>query len=754
MNAKTRQHIKGTTDERKSFNSLSSDDGRKLLNHLDIPREVIPELSYRRSPVDNDLIQFNYYNNIVPSEQASAYRGKIVDVRTGKPVCGGSTYTHLAIAPNDELEIDEDNNIILRIVDDNLSPTGQIIKMPIPSNEFARRARFLKKKLDELDQKVLAAGGDIEWISNSEAGSINQELLDDAIAELRELKKEQESTKKLYDIAMIESDGSMAPNYGSSPVNDATGGTNLVHDVDVITGTQSFFRMYSEGAHLYIFKHNGTVYFATHNNPAAGYWRDGQLVAKGRFGGLNFRTFVQSYLDIGGPHPDRLFPDPAVLTSPYVYRFLVCTPERVINSRLIINSNGYLVFIGVHKMWEYGPSCPYRTDINEVSGKPFAGTRDDRTPTELLDLNNMIDTSKIVVVSSLDDVLIDEMPVIYYPRSSFSVEECNSLLRLGLDAGNLFDARSEGWDPRLGLGESLMLTKYYNVDGVNYIVNVRLMSSSYAYRMSCHNGKEWDILKDMNDFVEKSLEPGAFFTDHKYLNFHPFLHREVYQEFIVPCNDALEIGDYYDMYYPRPPNEIYDIRGTNNFFRRMVAANLYIYTVNPKQQMYLILFVYNLHMRIIGSICRIVFARRYINVKPLLDEQEIVQKFIVLCEQVTMVAEELNIDFDNEEQYNTIVYETILNNFSLVDIENIARYCELDWETLGADAMNDLKIINATLSDHQNRNFNSLERMRQRMETQRKRRNDSKQYKRGDGKKLKQKLQFKYNQKQQGRSRK
>lgn len=729
MNANTRKHIKGSTDQNNSFNVINTNETRKLLRHLNIPQSVISELVYKTNEFIPDTVQLNYRGDR-PSDQASAQRGKIIDNRTGTAIVGGSTFTHMAIVRGNILNIKNDQ-IILDLVDENLHFIGRTISMPIPMSEGTRRVRYLNKLLSDAKNKK-------GFHNLRDLTGLDEEAIQYHIQTDDKLNQEINRIEQELIVARIESgDQSTEQDPHVNIYDDATGGRNLAHDIDVQSGSQTFIRYYSEGTHLYVYKFEGTVYFATHNNSSAGHYRDGEFGGNARFG---TKTFINAYNEIGGPHPDKLFPDPDVLTSPFVFRFLVCTPEHIKNSRLIVNDKGYLVFVGIHEMWYYDSACPYSTKKNDVlDNRPYAGKEDNRSVSQLLDLNNMVDTSKIQVVSSLDDVPIDDIPIIYYPRASFDVDECNHLLYYGIDGNIEFDPVREGMDIRLGLGEAMMFTHYQERDGTNYITNVRVMSESYAYRLQCHSNAERNAIKDMSRFTEGGVENSIFEYGGDYINFRPFVVSEIWDRFMHPLTDHdADVEIHGPSFYNVPPHGL--IKPSNNFSKRMIAANLYIYITNPKNQMTLIMFLYNIHMKIVKSVVNAVIGYHSIDLSKLTADNPTVKEFIELCKFVQIACAANDLTPDNGDAYDSIVYNVAFNNFSLISLENIIRYCELDW-AIGADAINDLQVINPVLATFNNkyRGNRSLNSAKYRMHKA------DKVFKRGQGKKLKQNLQTKRN---------
>lgn len=370
-------------------------------------------------------------------------------------------------------------------------------------------------------------------------------------------------------------------------------GNNLAISSTIAEQGGSFIRYYAEGTHVYIYKFNGEVLMASHKNARAGYYdENGIFTGKAKFRGI---TFASMYKRIGGPDPKSLFPE-TCLTSPYVYRFLICTRENSFATRYITNDRGYLVFIGVQKMWNYGAGCPYDYGMYQSGGryaKPFAGTKDDRTEEELLAIGSK--TTLPVHGSHVDSSV---NPYIYFPRSSRTIEDANELLSRGLGCTNV-----KYFDHRLGEGESIMISYFDVVDGKKYIRNIKLMSQSYYFRLSIHN--EPSNILNLRYYALNAEKPD--YVPNEAPAVIAYNHESYKQSFI----DPFMIKDELMMLYCLTEVQV-DENVLHPAYKRLMAATLYIWSANPALHMSLVAD-FMLFLEDIQSLC--VWIASYITIE-------------------------------------------------------------------------------------------------------------------------------------------
>lgn len=363
---------------------------------------------------------------------------------------------------------------------------------------------------------------------------------------------------------------------------ESVSGNNLAIE-RAVSEDSSIIRYYAEGTHVYIYKFNGEVLMATHKNARAGYYNDnGDFVGTSKYGGISFATM---YNRVGGPEPKSLFPE-TCLTSPYVFRFLICTRHNSFSTRKLINERGYLVFVGVQKMWNYGDDCPYETGWHEPSShrysvsqrKPFAGTKDERTEEELLNIELL--TSLSVSTSYSTDCSVD--PFVYFPKFSVDLTEANRLLSQGLYCSDTEPPS----DIRLGDGESIMISYFETINGKRYIRNIRVMSESLYFRYNIHRNTvdinsliKYSVKAEDPDYVSRDAPVIKAYTIDDYLASFtvPYVSKN-----IINMISSLEEITVDDLLLSFGMTEI------PAFYRRLIAVTIYIWSANPSKHMYLV----------------------------------------------------------------------------------------------------------------------------------------------------------------------
>lgn len=487
-----------------------------------IPRNNLSLLKVTNYDEAAGLIQLKYIDNLIPSPEISQERGKIYDIRTGTVVCAGSTYTHLALG--DSIELDDSGNILYQEIDSEGTPirvTDDTPLMTFPGYEFLTSSETEKSTF---------------------AQALNQPM------------------------------------------------SNLTNEPGVLSGNKTFIRPYSEGTHLSLFKHGGKVRLASHSNidtrgSGATFFRGatGKMEMKisklSKYQGVAFA----SLFDDGGFGFDNksVFPVEGCFNSPYVYRFLICAPELSHASRVAIRRKAYLLFIGVHKVWNYdgevpGVECPYQFGPvkNENDPRPYGGMPDNRSLDKVLDLASM---ARCKIVENLPPY-IDE-PIVYYPRKSFSLQECNIFLQKGFDM--YLDQPSDltDVDQRLWPGEALMMTTYYTKNGRKYVRNVKLMSESYKYRLDCHPGVS-TLRGDMLNFSLRAGLPNAFPDDIPPIG--PFDVEHIIHTLVNPAKMYPE-----GFHFLGPPSnlDMEYVRSFDIFTKRLASVLVYIYTCNPTRHL-------------------------------------------------------------------------------------------------------------------------------------------------------------------------
>lgn len=508
-----------------------------------IPKHIISELKVADYDPALGLVQVTYLKDSIPSADASHERGKIYDIKTGIAVCGGSTYTSLAVAENDSINISKYGNIHISEIDNKGN------KITNPRNT----------------DTIIFPGMEEVYTAADPFGRFEAQAREGNFIE------------------------------------------NLTNDSNLIRGMGTFIRPYMEGTHLSVYcARDGKVRIATHSKINARGKFDsstgvGKITGMSKYAGVNFSRVYDEIAGKGGPLDKKLFPVKGCLCSPYVYRFLLCAPELTNASRVVIINkykeevehmmrttgsvnpallqkpqvNAFLVFIGVQKMWDFDSDttwCPYQfgASPNPSDPRPYGGLPDDRSLQQVIDIKSMVSIPVIDTITGM----IDE-PCIYYPKHSFSKQECDDFLSRGFDIYSEEPNDLTNVDQRLYPGESLMMTAYYTFSGKRYVKNIRVFSQSCFYRYECHEGSS-SMRNNMLKFTIKSQTPGAFPNDIPIVV--PLVFQSVYDVWLSWINK----GGLVD--FPIPQNlENVAVKDLAPAIRRLISLNVYIYTCNPSR---------------------------------------------------------------------------------------------------------------------------------------------------------------------------
>lgn len=202
-----------------------------------------------------------------------------------------------------------------------------------------------------------------------------------------------------------------------------------------------------EGVVIRAFKHNGKVYFSSHKKLNC---------SRSRWGNSDY--FSDIYKNLKGPSSGELFPED-VLTSPWCYNFLLVDKELQYATKQKIGK-GFVVDLGVKRMWNYGDGCPYK-DYGSRHDVPYTCVHD---------------ISGVVYFEGKESSLLVK------PKK-LSLEEANTFLKRGYVTGNskvdLEDSGLEDSESR-NLGEAVILYSYD--ENGNCVDSVRVQSTPYNKR--------------------------------------------------------------------------------------------------------------------------------------------------------------------------------------------------------------------------------------------------------------------------------
>lgn len=242
-----------------------------------------------------------------------------------------------------------------------------------------------------------------------------------------------------------------------------------------------------EGVIVRVFKHDGIVYFSTHKKLDC---------SRSRWGRSDY--FLDIYKNLGGPSGSDLFPED-VLYSPWCYIFLLVDRELLVATKQDIGV-GYIVDLGIQKMWEYGPEGPFKTtEDDDEDSRTFAGPEHRRSSS----------------VSTLDDKLHftgGEKSFIIRP-CQLSLEEANRFLKHG------YLNESEEIRSRFS-GESVILYQYDDTGRLSD--SVRVQSQGYHWRVRMR-GDNPNLRHRFYQLLTDALKPD---TIDSLLNRYPLFHRE------------------------------------------------------------------------------------------------------------------------------------------------------------------------------------------------------------------------------------
>lgn len=134
--------------------------------------------------------------------------------------------------------------------------------------------------------------------------------------------------------------------------------------------TQCTARMYNEGTVLRIFKCGGVIHYATNKNILAEGAKDpsGKWIyrpARWASWHVPFAETFQNALDTVCPgFLDSVYPDD-VLTSPYVYEFLVSTPQRMLADMTMCSEGGFVTLLRIYSSWSAEDSIGKLKHVND-----------------------------------------------------------------------------------------------------------------------------------------------------------------------------------------------------------------------------------------------------------------------------------------------------------------------------------------------------------------------------------------------------
>ena len=540
------------------YSDKSSKELDQIVRRLDgISSSVLDDIIVTHYDASLNLIQINYKEKEgeAISTEASEQRGKIFDTRTNRAIVGGSTYTHLAVSSNEKI---------------NISPIDGTIRY----DEIDKNGNFLPRQ------------GPSEMIFPTPAYAhlYHEAQMTPVDRLMREVHNAQDKVL-----------------FRNAEANQMTFAINLANDDDVISGAKTFIRPYVEGTHVYVYLFEGLVRFANHSNVNIEGISQSKDSAPKHVAGYGDISFMDEWRKMNGFQGQELFDLTKVRTSPYVYRFLIAAKGLQKASRLQVQGSGFIVFIGVQKMWNYNSNGPYQygEEENPKDPRPYAGAVDERSYKEVLDLQRVMDARpeqfRLEIKSSL---VHGNNPFVYYPRDSFGEEECNDFLNIGYetyssDREEILDFLKDGdYSSLLYPGESLMMTTYFKKGYRIHVKNVKLMSMSYYYRYKHQGGAS-----TRNNMIRFSLLSAGLFIDHEIPFSEPYDIIELDDTFNYPDGVSEEVASQREAdnlreinYMQRPfntpvPATAEKVKEYDNFQRRLMAVSVFLYIVSPVRQL-------------------------------------------------------------------------------------------------------------------------------------------------------------------------
>ena len=198
-----------------------------------------------------------------------------------------------------------------------------------------------------------------------------------------------------------------------------------------------------ESTTLYIWKHNGNIYFSTNKtiNARSSKWGKSQ-------------TFEEIYTELGGPDPNLFFPEESRYSN-RTYEFLIVHKDLLNVTKLPIDS-GFIVFVGVKMNWE--------TNSEEFK--------------DIVD--QFIDT-EIRIVEGTDKLYLNSKTPFIHTPSDLTIEDANHHLRYGFYEKQDFSMI----DTRLTPGEFLIVFSFDEKGKINKIIKVQ--SEAYKWRSELRN---------------------------------------------------------------------------------------------------------------------------------------------------------------------------------------------------------------------------------------------------------------------------
>lgn len=244
----------------------------------------------------------------------------------------------------------------------------------------------------------------------------------------------------------------VARSYGYTPdiqadliVPDPLGNLVLTDNIGVVHTlpiNKVSFKVGLEGILIYIFKHNGNIYYSTNLKI---------MFDKSRLG--ESETYAKIYEQLGGPAGESLFG--TGLYSPYVHFFIISHPSLIYVTKDNIQK-GFISYLGPKQMWDTTPElCPYPLD--QVDTQLWV-------PSNVTNNLNEAKTS----VSTGNTKL--------YISANLTQDEVNRHLRFGFYAP--FD--DTAIDPRVRTGEFIVIYLYDKQGRISKVYRVE--STAYSWR--------------------------------------------------------------------------------------------------------------------------------------------------------------------------------------------------------------------------------------------------------------------------------
>lgn len=269
-------------------------------------------------------------------------------------------------------------------------------------------------------------------------------------------------------------------NYSAALDSTDEAGVNLA-----IPSSRAFIRPYMEGTVIMLTKSNGRVFVQNHSHIDIRIYSSSDT-RMGSYQGVNF---WEAALKAANLDPERFFPEECS-DSPFCFRFLVTVPALMKGSRLFVDWDGCLTFLGVQVLWNHdtvekpGPYAYYESEDAALSRRPLVKSPDLRTRDELLDLARYIGDVPIVT-----DLMANGRPAggfVYYPELGFDLERANDFLLNGPRYGDDHEqenARYLELHTGLGIGDSIIVTHEITSNNKVYYESIRVVSEACRHRM-------------------------------------------------------------------------------------------------------------------------------------------------------------------------------------------------------------------------------------------------------------------------------